>query len=73
VRDVIAVARMSQAPLPQIAKDFGSLHRWLKLAEAAEEAAREQVADREDHPAMIPAQQAAQARSSNQALQGPIE
>jgi hypothetical protein len=41
--------------------------------QAAEEAAREQVADREDHPAMIPAQQVAQARSSNQALQGAIE
>jgi hypothetical protein len=40
---------------------------------AAEEAAHEEVADREDHPAMIPAQQAAQARSSNRALQGAIE
>jgi hypothetical protein len=30
--------------------------------QAAEEAAREEVADREDHPAMIPARQAAQAK-----------
>jgi len=44
-----------------------------RFSQAAEEAAREQVADREDHPAMIPAHQTAQARSSNQALQGAIE
>ncbi len=35
--DVIAVARKSEAPLGQIAKDFGiseaRLHRWLKIAE----------------------------------------
>jgi transposase len=35
-RDVVAVARMGDAPLSQIAKDFGisesCLHRWLKLA-----------------------------------------
>jgi transposase len=35
-RDVVAVARKGQAPLSQIAKDFGisesCLHRWLKLA-----------------------------------------
>lgn len=34
--DVIAVARKGEAPLRQIAKDFGiseaCLHRWLKIA-----------------------------------------
>jgi len=34
---VVAVARKGQAPLSQIAKDFGisesCLHRWLKLAD----------------------------------------
>ena len=36
-RDVVAVARKGQAPIAQIAKDFGisesCLHRWLKLAD----------------------------------------
>jgi len=36
-RDVIAVARKGEAPLSQIAKDFGisesCLHRWLKVAD----------------------------------------
>ena len=36
-RDVVAVARKGQAPLSQIARDFGisesCLHRWLKLAD----------------------------------------
>ncbi len=36
-RDVVAVARKGQAPLAQIAKDFGvsqsCLHRWLSLAD----------------------------------------
>ena len=36
-RDVIAVARKGEAPLAQIAKDFGisesCLHRWLKIAD----------------------------------------
>jgi transposase len=36
-RDVVAVARKGEAPLPQIAKDFGisesCLHRFLKLAD----------------------------------------
>jgi len=35
-RDVVAVARRREAPMSQIAKDFGisesCLHRWLKLA-----------------------------------------
>ena len=35
--DVVAVARKGEAPLSQIAKDFGisesCLHRWLKLAD----------------------------------------
>jgi len=36
-RDVIAVARRQEAPLSQIARDFGvsesCLHRWLKVAD----------------------------------------
>ena len=36
-RDVVAVARKREAPLRQIAKDFGisegCLHRWLKIAD----------------------------------------
>ncbi|WP_156809118.1 IS3 family transposase [Arthrobacter sp. TB 23] len=36
-RDVIAVARKGEAPITQIAKDFGvspaALHRWLKIAD----------------------------------------
>ena len=36
-RDVIEVARKGEAPLRQIAKDFGiseaCLHRWLKIAD----------------------------------------
>jgi transposase len=36
-RDVVAVARRGEAPIMQIAKDFGiseaCLHRWLKLAD----------------------------------------
>jgi transposase len=36
-RDVVAVARKRQAPLSQIAKDFGiseaCIHRWLRLAD----------------------------------------
>ena len=39
-RDVVAVARKGEAPLVQIAKDFGiseaCLHRWLKLADVAD-------------------------------------
>jgi transposase-like protein len=35
--DVVAVARRGEAPIPQVAKDFGisesCLHRWLKLAD----------------------------------------
>ncbi|KKB99815.1 transposase [Mycolicibacter arupensis] len=38
--DVIAVARKGEAPLRQIAKDFGiseaCLHRWLKIADRDE-------------------------------------
>lgn len=38
--DVVAVARKSEAPLKQVAKDFGisesSLTNWLKAAEAEE-------------------------------------
>jgi transposase len=36
-RDVVAVARRGEAPLTQVAKDFGvseaCLHRWLKIAD----------------------------------------
>ena len=36
-RDVVAVARKHEAPLSQVAKDFGisesCLHRWLNLAD----------------------------------------
>jgi transposase len=36
-RDVVAVARKGEAPIAQVAKDFGiseaCLHRWLKLAD----------------------------------------
>lgn len=36
-RDVVAVARRREAPITQIAKDFGispaCVHRWLKLAD----------------------------------------
>ncbi len=36
-RDVVAVARKGDAPLSQIARDFGisesCLHRWLKIAD----------------------------------------
>jgi transposase len=36
-RDVVAVARRGEAPLRQVAKDFGiseaCLHRWLKIAD----------------------------------------
>src|SRR5689334_22931470 len=39
-RDVVAVARKGQAPLAQIAKDFGisgsCRHRWLRLADIEE-------------------------------------
>jgi transposase len=46
--DVIAVARKGEAPLRQIAKDFGisedCLHRWLKIAD------REDGVDRSGSP-----------------------
>jgi transposase len=46
--DVIAVARKGEAPLRQIAKDFGvseaCLHRWLKIAD------REDGVDRSGAP-----------------------
>ncbi len=36
-RDVVAVARKGEAPITQVAKDFGvsesCLHRWMKLAD----------------------------------------
>ena len=39
-RDVVAVARKGEAPISQIAKDFGisesCLHRWLQLADIEE-------------------------------------
>jgi transposase len=49
-RDVVAVARKGEAPLAQIAKDFGisesCLHRWLKLADI-EDGARPGVTSQE--------------------------
>lgn len=42
-RDVVAVARKREAPLRQIAQDFGisegCLHRWLKIADQQDGAA----------------------------------
>jgi transposase len=42
-RDVVAVARKGEAPVAQIAKDFGvsesCLHRWLHLADLEDGAA----------------------------------
>jgi transposase len=42
--DVIAVARKGEAPLRQIAKDFGiseaCLHRWLKIADREDDSSR---------------------------------
>jgi len=39
-RDVVAVARKGQAPISQIAKDFGiwesCVHRWLNLADTGD-------------------------------------
>lgn len=36
-RDVVAVARKGEAPIAQVAKDFGisesCLHRWLQIAD----------------------------------------
>jgi len=49
-RDVVAVARKGEAPLAQIARDFGisesCLHRWLKLADI-EDGARPGVTSQE--------------------------
>ena len=50
-RDVIAVARKREAPLSQIARDFGisegCLHRWLKRAEI-EDGVREGLTQAEE-------------------------
>ncbi len=50
-RDVVAVARKGQAPLTQIAKDFGisegCLHNWMKKADE-EDPARRRIALRVD-------------------------
>ena len=49
-RDVVAVARKREAPLSQIAKDFGiseaCIHRWLKLADV-EDGVRPGITERE--------------------------
>ncbi|MDQ0820489.1 transposase [Arthrobacter sp. V4I6] len=49
-RDVVAVARKDEAPVSQIAKDFGiseaTLHNWLKKADI-EEGARPGVTEKE--------------------------
>ncbi len=50
-RDVIAVARRNEAPLSQIAKDFGisesCLHRWVKRSQI-EEGVREGLTQAEE-------------------------
>ena len=50
--DVIAVARKGEAPLRQIAKDFGiseaCLHRWLKIADREDGAGRPATAAASD-------------------------
>ena len=47
--DVVAVARKGQAPLIQIAKDFGisegCLHNWLKKADVEDGAVRVNVSE----------------------------
>ena len=49
-RDVVAVARKHEAPISQIAKDFGiseaTLHNWLKKADT-EDGARPGVTEKE--------------------------
>ncbi len=49
-RDVVAVARKHEAPISQIAKDFGiseaTLHNWLKKADI-EDGARPGVTEKE--------------------------
>lgn len=48
--DVVAIARKHEAPIPQIANDFGiseaTLHNWLKKADV-EDGARPGVTDKE--------------------------
>ena len=54
-RDVVAVARKGEAPLSQIAKDFGisesCLHRWLKIADVED-----------GHPSRVTAAESAELR-----------
>jgi transposase len=48
-RDVVAVARKGEAPITQIAKDFGvspaALHRWMKIADREDGVASGAVSD----------------------------
>lgn len=48
-RDVVAVARKGEAPITQIAKDFGvspaALHRWMKIADKEDGVALGAVSD----------------------------
>jgi len=64
--DVIAVARRGEAPLRQIAKDFGiseaCLHRWLKIAD------REDGIDRPGSPAAADEAVAAQLREAHKRI-----
>lgn len=55
--DVIAVARKGEAPLRQIAKDFGiseaCLHRWIKIADREDGLDRSPPAAAEDMSAQL--------------------
>jgi len=55
--DVIAVARKGEAPLRQIAKDFGvseaCLHRWLKIADREDGIDRTGLTDVRDESAEL--------------------
>lgn len=63
--DVIAVARKGEAPLRQIAKDFGiseaCLHRWLKIADHEDGLGR-------PAPAAAPDDTAAQLREAHKRI-----
>ena len=56
-RDVVAVARKHEAPISQIAKDFGiseaTLHNWLKKADI-EDGARPGVTERKPQSSGMP-------------------
>jgi transposase len=64
--DVIAVARKGEAPLRQIAKDFGiseaCLHRWLKIAD------RQDGGDRPGAPSAVADDVAVQLREAHKRI-----